>query len=83
MDARYLMEIRGVDYGKTVVFYQENTGFRSARGFWFLEYLGHEDVHILDGGIDAWKAAGLPVTRDAWPMAAVLMKQAWMAISAS
>jgi len=65
----YLMEIRGVDYGKTVVFYQENSGFRSARGFWFLEYLGHEDVHILDGGIDAWKAEGLPVTRDAWPMA--------------
>ena len=25
--------------------------------------------HILDGGIDAWKAAGLPVSRDAWPMA--------------
>ncbi len=65
----YLMEIRGVDYDKTVVFYQENTGFRSARGFWFLEYLGHEDVHVLDGGIDAWKAAGLPVSRDAWPMA--------------
>jgi thiosulfate/3-mercaptopyruvate sulfurtransferase len=65
----YLLEIRGVDYGKTVVFYQENSGFRSARGFWFLEYLGHENVHVLDGGIDAWKAAGNPVTRDAWPMA--------------
>ena len=65
----YLMEIRGVDYDKTVVFYQENTGFRAARGFWFLEYLGHEDAHVLDGGIDAWKTAGLPLTRDAWPMA--------------
>ncbi|MEK6709851.1 MAG: rhodanese-like domain-containing protein, partial [Nitrospinota bacterium] len=65
----YLMEIRGVDYGKTVVFYQENTGFRSARGFWFLEYLGHEDVHVLDGGLGAWRAAGHPVTREAWPMA--------------
>ncbi|MEE9275565.1 MAG: rhodanese-like domain-containing protein, partial [bacterium] len=65
----YLMEIRGVDYGKTVVFYQENSGFRSARGFWFLEYLGHEDVHVLDGGLGAWEAAGLPLTRDAWPMA--------------
>ena len=65
----YLMEIRGVDYGKTVVFYEETSGFRSARGFWFLEYLGHEDVHVLDGGIAAWKAAGNPVTRDAWPMA--------------
>ena len=63
------MEIRGVDYDKTVVFYQENSGFRAARGFWFLEYLGHEDAHVLDGGVDAWKAGGLPVTREAWPMA--------------
>lgn len=65
----YLMEIRGVDYGKTVVFYETNSGFRAARGFWFLEYFGHEDVHILDGGFGAWKKAGLPVTREAWPMA--------------
>lgn len=64
----YLMEIRGVDYDKTVIFYEHNTGVRAARGFWFLEYLGHEDVHILDGGITAWKGRGLPVTREAWPM---------------
>lgn len=65
----YLMEIRGVDYDKTVVFYEDTTGFRCARGFWFLEYLGHEDVHVLDGGINAWKKTGFPVSRDAWPMA--------------
>lgn len=64
----YLMEIRGVDYDRTVVFYQENSGFRAARGFWFLEYLGHEDARVLDGGINAWKAAGLSVTREAWSM---------------
>lgn len=65
----YLMEIRGVDYGKTVIFYEETTGFRAARGFWFLEYLGHEDVHVLDGGLRAWREAGYPVTIEAWPMA--------------
>jgi len=65
----YLMEIRGVDYDRTVVFYENNSGMRAARGFWFLEYLGHGDVHILDGGLDAWRRAGYPVTRDAWPMA--------------
>ncbi len=65
----YLMEIRGIDYDKSVVFYEDTSGFRSARGFWFLEYLGHEDAHILDGGMNAWKKAGFPVTRDAWPMA--------------
>lgn len=64
----YLMEIRGVDYDRTVVFYEHNSGIRAARGFWFLEYLGHGDVHILDGGITAWKDAGFPLTRNAWPM---------------
>lgn len=64
----YLMELRGVEYDKTVVLYEDNTGVRAARGFWFLEYLGHEDVHVLDGGITAWKREALPVTREAWPM---------------
>jgi thiosulfate/3-mercaptopyruvate sulfurtransferase len=26
--------------------------------FWILEYLGHDKVHVLNGGIDAWKGAG-------------------------
>lgn len=29
--------------------------------FWVMRYLGHDDVKVLDGGIDSWKAAGLPV----------------------
>ena len=29
--------------------------------FWLLEYLGHTDVHLLDGGFDAWTKAGKPV----------------------
>ncbi len=60
----YLMASRGVDDDKTIVFYEENSGFKSSRGFWFLEYFGHEDVHVLDGGIGAWKAAGLPLSTD-------------------
>ncbi|MBI4639898.1 MAG: sulfurtransferase [Candidatus Tectomicrobia bacterium] len=59
-----LLASRGVDWDKTVVFYEENSGVRAARGFWLLEYMGHEDVHILDGGIKAWLAAGLPVTSE-------------------
>jgi thiosulfate/3-mercaptopyruvate sulfurtransferase len=33
------------------------------RIFWMLEHLGHDRVHILDGGIQAWDAAGLPMKR--------------------
>jgi thiosulfate/3-mercaptopyruvate sulfurtransferase len=38
---------------------------RSARLFWFLEFFGHDDVHVLNGGFNAWQAAGLPVTHEA------------------
>lgn len=26
--------------------------------FWILEYLGHDKVHLLNGGLDAWRKAG-------------------------
>lgn len=29
--------------------------------YWMLRYIGHERVKVLDGGIDAWTKAGLPV----------------------
>lgn len=29
--------------------------------FWILEYLGHDKVHILNGGIDNWINAGYPL----------------------
>ena len=38
---------------------------RVARGLWFLEFFGHQNVRILDGGIQVWKAAGLAVTTEA------------------
>jgi thiosulfate/3-mercaptopyruvate sulfurtransferase len=60
----HLFEMRGVDLETTVVFYEDIAGMRAARGFWFLEYLGHDAVHVLDGGFTAWKAAGLSVSRE-------------------
>ncbi len=32
-----------------------------ARAFWSLRALGHRRLHLLDGGIGAWAAAGLPL----------------------
>jgi len=29
--------------------------------YWLLRYMGHEDIRVLNGGIDAWMEAGLPV----------------------
>lgn len=28
-------------------------------GFWVMEYLGHDKVYVLNGGLDAWRKAGL------------------------
>ena len=60
----HLFESRGVNLDTPAVFYEGVSGMRAARGFWLLEYLGHHDVHVLDGGFNAWKAAGLPISRE-------------------
>ena len=58
----HVLELRGVNENKKVVFYEDNSGMRAARGLWFLEYYGHPNVQMLDGGFRAWKAAGAPVS---------------------
>jgi thiosulfate/3-mercaptopyruvate sulfurtransferase len=61
----HVLELRGVSEAKEVVFYGTNSDMRAARGVWFLEYYGHPNVKMLDGGIDAWRAAGGAMTTDA------------------
>lgn len=61
----HLFSQRGVVPERPVVVYETDSGIRAARLFWFLEYLGHPDVRVLDGGYQAWVAAGAPVTREA------------------
>ena len=63
----HVLELRGVNESKEVVFYEDNSGMRAARGLWFLEYYGHPNAKMLDGGFRAWKAAGAAVTSDATP----------------
>jgi thiosulfate/3-mercaptopyruvate sulfurtransferase len=60
----HVLELRGVNEAKEVVFYESNSGMRAARGLWFLEYFGHPNARILDGGFDAWKAAGGTITTE-------------------
>ena len=60
----HVLELRGVSESKDVVFYEANSGMRAARGVWFLEYFGHPNAKMLDGGFNLWKAAGYPVTSE-------------------
>lgn len=45
----------------------DGTGFRARRAAQLLSALGADDslFFVLDGGVDAWEAAGLPVTAHA------------------
>jgi thiosulfate/3-mercaptopyruvate sulfurtransferase len=63
----HLFNLRGVDANTPVVVYDEQSGMRAARAFWFLEYFGHERIQVLDGGFTAWLKAGRPVSRDTAP----------------
>ena len=65
----HLFNLRGVSDSTPVVVYDEQSGIRAARAFWFLEYFGHPRVQVLDGGFNAWTRAGLPITREAAPPA--------------
>lgn len=65
---RAAVEARLTDLGltreRTVVAYDDGTLF-AARVWWVLHYLGHERVHVLDGGLPAWIAAGNETVMDA------------------
>ena len=59
----HLLASRGVDPQRTVVVYDETSGMRAARAFWFLEYFEHPDARQLDGGFGAWQREGRPLAR--------------------
>jgi len=56
--------LRGVSQNRPVVVYEQDSGIRAARAYWFLDYLGHPNAAILDGGFATWVKAGRPVTTD-------------------
>ncbi|MDE1949457.1 MAG: sulfurtransferase [Burkholderiales bacterium] len=48
----------GIAPGVRVVTYDAQGGPYAARAWWMLRWLGHDDVAVLDGGIEAWRRAG-------------------------
>lgn len=51
----------GVDNGRAVVVYDDESGRVAGRCWWLLRHFGKSDVQMLDGGLAGWRAAGLPL----------------------
>lgn len=57
---QWIFSALGIAGRETVVFYENDSGMRAARGQWALEYAGHPNAKMLDGGLKA--AAGERLT---------------------
>lgn len=58
--AAWLASVGFHDGMQAVVYDRQGSAF-CARLWWMLKWLGHEAVAVLDGGLQAWEAAGGPV----------------------
>ncbi|UGQ47109.1 sulfurtransferase [Massilia endophytica] len=54
----------GINDGTQVIAYDAHGGMYAARLWWLLRWVGHEAVAVLDGGLAAWEAQGLPLTAE-------------------
>jgi thiosulfate/3-mercaptopyruvate sulfurtransferase len=61
-DFQAVMRRAGVRGDRPVVAYDQGEPGGAARAWWLLGWFGHPDVRVLDGGLPAWVAAGLPLT---------------------
>ena len=54
----------GVGEGTLLVAYDEADGMYASRLWWMTLWLGHARAAVLDGGLRAWREAGLPLATD-------------------
>lgn len=51
----------GLTHDSMIVVYDNDRAMTAARGWWVLKWAGFRDVRVLDGGLPAWRRAGLPL----------------------
>ncbi len=69
----------GIGANAFIVAYDDAGGGVASRLWWMLDDLDHPDTAVLDGGIGAWTAAGLPLSTEkpAWPPARLDLAPQW------
>jgi thiosulfate/3-mercaptopyruvate sulfurtransferase len=60
-----MMAKLGISDGTRVIAYDERGGIYAARLWWILNYFGHTNVGLMDGGWIKWTAEHRPVTSEA------------------
>lgn len=69
-EVRALLGLRAIDPRRTLVVYGgKDTWGAEGRVFWTLEFYGAPSVRFLNGGIEAWRAAGLATANGEAPAA--------------
>ena len=53
-----LMRRKGITTDSHIVLYGTGGGTFAAHAYWLLRYSGHDRISLLDGGLEAWVAAG-------------------------
>ena len=56
------LEAAGIDSNSIVVIYDASRGLWATRLFWALEFFGHKNVHVLNGGYPLWEEQGRAVS---------------------
>ncbi len=59
-DFEFDMATCGVDNGRAVVLYDDESGRVASRCWWLLRHFGKFDAQVLDGGLTAWQAERRP-----------------------
>lgn len=72
-----LFSAAGLKADKHVVVYDDEGGGWAGRLIWTLDVLGHSQYSYINGGLHAWLAAGLPVTKELPTCAASEFCGAW------
>lgn len=54
----------GIDSDTQVVIYDDTMGLWAARVFWVMDYYGHRQVSLLNGGYPKWQQEGRPLTAE-------------------
>ncbi len=64
---RTLFSFVGMADHRKTVFYDNTSGMLAARGVWMAMYMSNENTAMLNGGIQAWQRAHLPIEQTGNP----------------